>query len=359
VLTGEVQDRLALILAEHLPRRARAGEHVRPGPLSSATGSGSRTASASRSLGSGHSFDDAPELRPSDDDEPGPDRLAERAAPRLHQASRSAGSPAATDRSGDAGRASSAARLTATSSEPPEELSDDWPEASSRTFRRAHVGVVCALLLAGLLFAGWVMLRARPVAIASTEAVPAATATSSGAASPAGRSPSSAPRPTGSATPASEILVHVLGAVREPGVVTIAERGRVRDAIKAAGGLTASADPGDLNLAQVLQDGQQIVIGTEKKPEGEVRDGTSGSGGGQSGGSTEGGSTGGGAADTVDLNRASQSQLEALPGVGPVTAAKIVAWREEHGRFSRVEELQEVDGIGPKTYAEIAPHTRV
>jgi competence protein ComEA len=153
--------------------------------------------------------------------------------------------------------------------------------------------------------------------------------------------------------------VHVLGAVREPGVVTIEERGRVRDAIEAAGGLTSDADPGDLNLAQVLADGQQVVIGTEKKPEGEVRDGTSGSGGGPAEGSTEGGSTGGGAADTVDLNRASQSQLEALPGVGPVTAAKIVAWREEHGRFSRVEELQEVDGIGPKTYAEIAPHTRV
>ena len=61
----------------------------------------------------------------------------------------------------------------------------------------------------------------------------------------------------------------------------------------------------------------------------------------------------------IDLNRATQAELEALPGVGPVTAAKILAWRTEHGRFSRVEELQEVSGIGPKTYAQIAPHVRV
>ena len=56
---------------------------------------------------------------------------------------------------------------------------------------------------------------------------------------------------------------------------------------------------------------------------------------------------------------ADAAQLDELPGVGPVTAAKILAWRDEHGRFARVEELQEVDGIGPKTYAEIAPHVRV
>ena len=360
MLAEEVQDRLALILGEHLPRRARAGEHARPGAVSPGTESSpGPVAPASRSRGSVHSLDDAPELRPSDDDEALPDRWADRAATRLEEALRSPGSRAAADRAGGRADASSAADPRTTASELPEELSDDWAEAPPRTFRRAHLAVVCGLLLAGLIFAGWVILRARPVAIAGTKAVPAATVATSGAASPAARQPSAASGPKESPTPASEILVHVLGAVREPGVVTIEDRGRVRDAIKAAGGLTADADPGDLNLAQVLDDGQQVVIGTEKKPEGEVRDGTSGSGRGQSEEGTEGGATDGGTADTVDLNRANQSQLEALPGVGPVTAAKIVAWREEHGRFSRVEELQEVDGIGPKTYAEIAPHTRV
>jgi len=149
------------------------------------------------------------------------------------------------------------------------------------------------------------------------------------------------------------MLVHVMGAVRKPGVVTLPERARVRDAILAAGGLTRSANPRELNLAQILTDGQQVVIGTARRPAGEVRDTGSGPGGAGSAAPQSGSGA------TVNLNSATQSQLEGLPGVGPVTAAKIIAWREEHGRFNRIEELQEVDGIGPKTYAEIVPHARV
>jgi competence protein ComEA len=156
-----------------------------------------------------------------------------------------------------------------------------------------------------------------------------------------------------SATPlaskgASKIVVHVLGAVRHPGLVKLPEKSRVQDAIDAAGGLTRRADPGELNLAQLLSDGQQLLIGTTRDPAGEVRD--------QPGSST---STGPSATGALDLNHASQSQLEELPGVGPVTAQAILTWRQQHGRFSRIEELQEVDGIGPKTYAQIAPHVRV
>ena len=218
----------------------------------------------------------------------------------------------------------------------PTTQADELPQ---QRFSRMHVGVISVLLVLGLITAGWMLLRARPVAVAS----------------PGGVVTVSTPTPAAaSATPttgksASKIVVHVLGAVRRPGLVKLGENSRVQDAVDAAGGLTSRADPGELNLAQVLNDGQQVVIGTAADPAGEVRD--------QPGSATGGGSSS--ASGALDLNRANQSQLEELPGVGPVTAQAILTWRQQHGRFSRIEELQEVDGIGPKTYAQIAPHVRV
>lgn len=215
-------------------------------------------------------------------------------------------------------------------------------------FRRPHLVVVAAIVAVGLLVAGWAVLRARPVAVAVTPPV-----VSSG---PTG-APTGAVDPGSSAGPRASVagvVVHVLGAVRKPGVVTLATGSRVQDAIAAAGGLAAKADPGELNLAQAVTDGQQIVVGTKNKPAGEVRNGTAGG----SGGSGAGGS-GTGAGRLVDLNTAGQAELEELPGVGPVMAGKILAWRTENGRFSRVEELQEIDGVGPKTYAKLAPLCRV
>lgn len=160
------------------------------------------------------------------------------------------------------------------------------------------------------------------------------------------------PTPTPSVAP---VVVHVIGEVDRPGVVELTAGARVADAIEAAGGLTEKADPGLLNLAQVVSDGQQIVV-SRTGGQSRVESGGGGSGGGGSGGGGSGGGTGGA---LLDLNSATAEQLEELPGVGPVTAAKILAWRQEHGRFSRIEELQEVAGIGPKSYAEIAPHVRV
>src|SRR5215213_977244 len=211
-------------------------------------------------------------------------------------------------------------------------------ELPRQRFGRMHLGVICALLVLGVMTAGWLLLHARPVAVASPgDVVTVATPIQSSA----------------SATPsmaktASKLVVHVLGAVRRPGLVKLPENSRVQDAIDAAGGLTDRADPGPLNLAQLIADGQQLVIGTTSDPAGEVRDGRESSSGG-----------GSAATATLDLNRASQAELEELPGVGPVTAGAVLSWRQQHGRFSRIEELQEVDGIGPKTYAEIAPHVRV
>jgi competence protein ComEA len=211
-------------------------------------------------------------------------------------------------------------------------------ELPQQRFSRMHVGVIGVLLILGLITAGWLLLRARPVAVAS----PGELVTMS---TPVQSAPTASPT-TGKR--ATMLVVHVLGAVRHPGLVKLPENSRVQDAIDAAGGLTGRADPGELNLAQPLADGQQVVIGTAGDPTGEVRDGRE-SGAGSSPSVTA----------TLDLNHANQAQLEQLPGIGPVTAGAILAWRQQHGRFSRIEELQEVDGIGPKTYAQIAPHVRV
>ncbi len=199
-------------------------------------------------------------------------------------------------------------------------------------FSREHLAAVVLVLLVGCGWTAYSLLQARSTAVAVAVAAPATVVAS--------------PSPTASA-PAS-VVVHVIGAVHSPGLVELPDGSRVADAITAAGGLAGSADPGELNLAATLADGSQLVIGTRAKPRGEVR-GADGSGSG----------TAGGASGKVSLNSATSDQLDTLPGVGPVTAQKIVAWRQQHGRFTTVTELQEVDGIGPKTYADIAPHVRL
>ncbi|MDN5762655.1 MAG: ComEA family DNA-binding protein [Microlunatus sp.] len=217
-------------------------------------------------------------------------------------------------------------------------------------FGRSHLVVVGVVLALGLVIAGWAVLRARPVAVAVT---PPPVSAATPAESPA------APGADASQSPQAEVVVHVLGAVKKPGLVTLSGGSRVQDALEEAGGLIRRADPGELNLAQPVADGQQIVVGTKNKPNGEVREGTSAGGTGGASDGAASGPGGGSAAAAVNLNTATAIQLEELPGVGPVMAGRIVAWRTENGRFSRIEELQEIDGVGPKTYAKLAPLCRV
>lgn len=219
-------------------------------------------------------------------------------------------------------------------------------------FERRHLVVIVVALSLAVVVGGWALLRARdhaagavPVALTTTAPEEAG---SPGAPTGTDPAPSSA---ASSASTTDRLTVHVVGAVRKPGLVRLPTGARVADAIKAAGGLLDGAVPGRLNLAQRLQDGEQVYVSDSSERPSEVV--AAGAGDGSGTGSEPGGTTG--STSQVDLNTATQAELEALPGVGPATAQAILAWRRDHGRFTRVEELQEVDGIGPKTFSRLAP----
>ena len=147
-----------------------------------------------------------------------------------------------------------------------------------------------------------------------------------------------------------KIVVHVAGAVNRPGVVELPEGSRTHEAIAAAGGSAAGADLNRLNLAAVLADGQKIHVPLVGEPDGT---GTApGDAGAEPGGAEPAGAT-------IDLNSATAEELGTLPRVGPVLAQRIVDWRKEHGRFSTVEELDAVDGVGPKMLETLLPLVRV
>ncbi len=145
----------------------------------------------------------------------------------------------------------------------------------------------------------------------------------------------------------SEVCAHVAGCVRAPGLVTLDEGARIADAIEAVGGFTDDADQASINLAEVIQDGAQIIVPSileaQTAQEGAEPDGASPSSVGQKAGGK------------VNLNTASVSDLMQLSGIGESKAKKIVAYREANGRFSSVDELVNVSGIGEKTLEALRP----
>jgi competence protein ComEA len=161
------------------------------------------------------------------------------------------------------------------------------------------------------------------------------------------------------ATATGVVVVHVVGAVVRSGVVRLALGSRVLDAVTAAGGPAPGADLPQLNLARVVVDGEQIHVprkGETLSPAGVP--GAVGAGAAVGPG-TAGGGVGTAGSVPVDLNSADAATLDTLPGVGPVLAQRILDWRTEHGRFSSVDELGEVSGIGDKLLAQIGPKVRV
>jgi competence protein ComEA len=233
------------------------------------------------------------------------------------------------------------------------------PTLHGRLFVTAHhVTVVALVLAAALTLAAWLVVRSDPAALPERASLrlpvgaPAAQPLSEPPEPPATGAVTALPTVTASAVPVpaaatvgGDLVVHVTGRVRRPGVVELPAGSRVIDAIEAAGGARAGARLGALNLARPLVDGEQVAVGVpaavsvppQAAPVGTpLPPGPTGASG-----------------ELVNLNTATQTELEELPGVGPVTATSIIEWRTEHGGFSTVDELIEVSGIGEVTLAEL------
>jgi len=148
--------------------------------------------------------------------------------------------------------------------------------------------------------------------------------------------PASPARAPSAAAPALALVVDVAGAVRRPGLVRLAKGARVADAIARAGGLTRRAERSGVNLAALVSDGEQVLV--------PAKGAAPVSGGGATGAATAG---------PVSLISATAEQLDTLPGIGPVTAQKIVSYRAQHGAFTTVDGLDAIPGIGPARISEL------
>lgn len=205
------------------------------------------------------------------------------------------------------------------------------------------IGVVAVLVTALSVF------RDQAPAVVSAKLPPVEMVSSS--ASPPG------PEPPG---PAGPVVVSVVGLVHTPGLVTLAPGARVADALDAAGGPLDGADVVGLNIARRVTDGEQIVVGIDA-PEGRPAEMGSSiiSDPASSPNDPSMAESASGATTLVDLNTATAEELDSLPGVGPVTAAAIVAWRDANGQFGSVDQLGDVDGIGPARLEKLRDHVRV
>jgi len=231
-----------------------------------------------------------------------------------------------------------------------------WLEAVRADPGRAG-GIALAVVAAmAVLVTVFTLVRSHPAPVASADLPPVQMA-----------STSTTPAPPDGQAPRHQLVVSVVGLVQQPGLVTVAPDARVADVVAAAGGPLRGADTVGLNLARHVADGEQIVVGIatpagrpavlgsavtgDTAPTGPTKAGPGATGTAPAGS----GAIGTAPAGPVDLNTATAEQLDALPGVGPVTAAAIVAWRQANGRFGHVDQLADVDGIGPARLEKLRP----
>lgn len=209
-------------------------------------------------------------------------------------------------------------------------------QAPGRARRRIGVGAAVVLLIAALVVAvvvtavgqqtGQVVEPAGAGGGAGSDAAPGAGGTEPGG-------------PRSSSATGGILFVHVLGAVRRPGLFELRDGARVIDVVAAAGGLVPTADPAGVNLARLVSDGEQLYIPRLGEAQPGAPPGVTGPGGAP-----------GAAGGKVNLNSASVAELDTLPRIGPAMAQRIIDYREANGRFSSIEDLRNVTGIGEKTF---------
>lgn len=221
----------------------------------------------------------------------------------------------------------------------------DWVESFDLTPRQLLVGLVLTAVAA---VGGWHLLAPEPLPPEMT--LPVASAPGGGETSVPGPSVPGATSSSTAPEDEEEVVVHVAGAVRRPGVVQLAEGARLADAVAAAGGAADDADLAQVNLAALAEDGQQVYV---PRPGEALPTPPAGSADrGVTGGSGEGAGAGAGT-ELVNINTAGLDELEELPGIGPVLAQAIVDHREQEGQFTSVEQLLDVRGIGEVRFEDL------
>jgi competence protein ComEA len=227
---------------------------------------------------------------------------------------------------------------------------------------RLRVGIGAAVVLVVVALVCSVLITAlSPVGVTTTLGSDGVSPTASQSDGPEASSPGPSPSSRdGSAADAAAdagastgavLLVHVLGAVASPGVYELDESARVFDAVAAAGGFIDQADQASVNLARPLIDGEQLrVLAMGEAPPVAAGDAPGSSGGGSAGGAAAGSAGAAGAGAKVNLNAATELELDGLPRIGPAMAARIIAWRTDNGPFTSVDDLLQVTGIGDKTF---------
>jgi competence protein ComEA len=216
---------------------------------------------------------------------------------------------------------------------------------------RAGAIALAAIAAIAVLVTVFTLMREQPAPVMSAKLPPVDMAATA----------SRAPSPGPSTRPDQPVVVSVVGLVHTPGLVTLAPGARIADALKAAGGSIDGADTSGLNMARQVDDGEQIVVGMAPIKGQPAVLGSSVSPGSAAPGpsSSTPRPAKGAPAALINLNTATVEQLDTLPGVGPVRAAAIVAWRKANGKFTSVDQLGEVDGIGPGRLEKLRPLVRV